>query len=75
MILFLEDSMWDRIKGLHPWGLVCFALAAFLVYGTELIIRHVLKVAPEKAAPHRIALKTVGLGMGVVGLLLLMDII
>ena len=67
--------MWDRIKGLNPWGLLCFALAAFLVYGTELIIRHVLKIAPAKATPHRIALKAVGLGLGVLGLLLLMDII
>lgn len=67
--------MWERIKSLNPWGLVCFALAAFLVYGTEWIVRRVLKVAPDKAAPHRIALKTVGLGLGVLGLFLLMDIL
>jgi len=67
--------MWERIKTMNPWGLVCFALAAFLVYGTEWIIRYLLKVTPEKAAPHRIALKIVGLGMGVVGLLLLTDIL
>lgn len=67
--------MWERIQAMNPWGFVCLGLAALLVYGSELIIKYVLKVSPDKASGHRIALKTVGLALGVAGLLLLMNII
>lgn len=67
--------MLERLKAVNPWGWVFLALAAVLVYGTELIVKHILKVEPAKAYPHRIAIKVVGLALGVVGLLIIMNII
>lgn len=67
--------MWERIRAMNPWGFVCLAIAACMVYGSEWIIKHVLQVEGAKASSHRVALKIVGLGIGILGFLMLMDII
>jgi hypothetical protein len=69
------QSVGERVRASNPWAFLCLGLAAFLTYGADWIVRRLLKIEGDRAYSHRIAIKTAGLATGIIGLLILMDII